>query len=337
MLLGASNVGATPIHIMQLHGRHNFSLGFKKIAAQWGGSNAGQCCGPAGIRAARVTGGHMPKSIPRRLRATWHGILGATAVFVLCGAASVHAEDVKIGGTGAALGTMRLLAEAYVKSHPSTKITVFPSLGSSGGIKAVLSGAIQLGLSSRPLTEAEVKAGAVGIEYGRTPFVFATSMATKTNDLTTQDLVDIYAGKTEQWLDGTKIRLVLRPIGDSDSDLIKNISPAMREATRAAEQRRGMSFTVSDQDTANNIENIPGALGPSTLALLLSEKRHVKVLTFNGIAPDAKSLADGSYPLYKQLLLITSPRTSPAAHAFVAFVRSAAGREILVQTGHWAN
>ena len=111
----------------------------------------------------------------------------------------------------------------------------------------------------------------------------------------------------------------------------------MREATHAAEQRKGMSFAISDQDTANNIEKIPGALGPSTLALLLSEKRHVKVLTFNGIAPAAKSIADGSYPLYKQLLLITGPKTIPAAHEFVAFVRSAAGREILVQTGHWAN
>jgi len=279
----------------------------------------------------------MLKSIPGRLLTTWQGILGATAVLVLWSAASVHAEDIRIGGTGAALGTLQLLAEAYAKSHPNTKITVLPSIGSGGGIKAVLSGAIQIGLSSRPLTEAEVKAGAVGVEYGRTPLVFATSTTTKTGGLTTQNLVDIYAGKTEQWPDGTKIRVVLRPIGDSDSKLIKNISPAMREATRAAEQRKGMSFTVTDQDAANNIEKISGALGPSTLALILSEKRRVKVLTLNDIAPDAKSIADGSYPLYKQLLLITGPKTPFPAHEFVTFVRSAAGREILSQTGHWVN
>jgi phosphate transport system substrate-binding protein len=277
----------------------------------------------------------MLRLIPGRLLATWHGILRATAVLVLCSAASANAEDIRIGGTGAGLGTMRLLAEAYARSHPNTRIAVLPSIGSSGSIKAVLSGAIQIGLSSRPLTEDEVKAGAVGVEYGRTPLVFATSMTTKTGGLTTQNLVDIYAGKTEQWPDGTKIRLLLRPIGDSDSKLIKNMSPAMREATRAAEQRKGMSFTVTDQDTANNIEKVPGALGPSTLALILSEKRQVKVLTLNGIAPDAKSIADGSYPLYKQLLLITGPKTPAPAHEFVTFVRSAAGREILSQAGHW--
>jgi phosphate transport system substrate-binding protein len=279
----------------------------------------------------------MLKPIPGRWLTRWPGILGATAVLAACSAASVHAEDIRIGGTGAALGTMQLLAEAYAKSHPNSKIVVLPSLGSGGGVKAVLSGVLQIGLSARPLTEDEVKAGAVGVEYGRTPLVFATSATTKIGDLTTQNLVDIYSGKAEQWPDGTKIRLVLRPIGDSDSELIKNLSPTMRDATHAAEQRRGMSFAITDQDAATNIEKTPGALGPSTLALILSENRQLKALTLNGIAPSAKSIADGTYPLFKQLLLVTGPKTLPAARDFVTFVRSAAGREILLQTGHWVN
>ena len=279
----------------------------------------------------------MLKPIPGQWHARWPGILGATAVLVVCSAASVHAEDIRIGGTGAALGTMQLLAEAYAKNHPNSRIAVLPSLGSGGGIKAVLSGVLQIGLSARPLTENEVKAGAVGVEYGRTPLVFATSATTKIGDLTTQNLVDIYFGKAEQWPDGAKIRLVLRPIGDSDSELIKNLSPTMRDATHAAEQRRGMSFAITDQDAATNIEKTPGALGPSTLALILSENRQLKALTLNGIAPSAKSIADGTYPLFKQLLLVTGPKTLPAARDFVTFVRSAAGREILLQTGHWVN
>lgn len=277
----------------------------------------------------------MPNSLSSPLRATWRGILKATALLVLGSTVGVHAEEIRIGGTGAALGTMHLLAASYASSHPDTKITVLPSMGSSGGIKAVLSGAIQLGVSTRALSEAEVKAGAVQIEYGRTPLVFATGPANKTVGLTTQDLVDIYSGKTEKWPDGTRIRLVLRPIGDGASESIRTLSPAMREATSAADQRRGMSFAVTDQEAGDNIEKVPGALGPSTLAEILSEKRRIKALKLNGIAPDVKSLADGNYPLYRQLLLVTGPKTPPAAHEFVAFVRSAAGREILLQTGHW--
>jgi phosphate transport system substrate-binding protein len=248
-----------------------------------------------------------------------------------------HAEtlEIKVGGTGAALGTMQLLAQAYTKTQPTARITVLPSMGSGGGIKAVLAGAVQIGVSARPLTEAEIKAGATAVEYGRTPFVFATSAANKATGITTQNLVDFYAGKVDQWPDGSKLRLVLRPIGDSDSETIKSISPAMRDAKSAAEQRKGMVFTVTDQETAAAIEKISGAVGPSTLALLLSEQRPIKPLALDGVMPSPQSLANGSYPLFKDVLLVTGPKTPPEAQAFVAFVKSPAGQEILQKTGHW--
>jgi len=92
---------------------------------------------------------------------------------------------------------------------------------------------------------------------------------------------------------------------------------------------------VTDQDTASSIEKVPGALGPSTLALMLSEERALKALTLDGVVPSAENIANGRYPLFKQLLIVTGPKTPPEAQAFVSFVRSGAGREILAQTGHW--
>lgn len=257
------------------------------------------------------------------------------AFVVLTAVAAVQAQDIKIGGTGAALGTMQLLAQAYAKTRADARITVLPSMGSGGGIKAVLAGAIQLGVSSRPLGESESSAGAVAFEYASTPLVFATATASKVAGLTSQNLVDFYAGKDEAWPDGTKVRLMLRPIGDSDSETIKSLSPSMRAAVSAAEQRKGMAFTVSDQEAATAIEKVPGALGPTTLALLQSEKRALKALALDGVVPNAQTLANGSYPLHKQLLIVTGPKTPPEAHAFAAFVRSAAGRQVLQQTGHW--
>lgn len=257
------------------------------------------------------------------------------AVFALTAGAGAQAQEIRIGGTGSALGTMQVLARAYGETRPAAKITVLPSMGSSGGIKALQAGAIQIAVSSRPLSEAESQAGAVAVEYGRTPFVFATSASNRAAGIKTQDLVDFYAGKVDEWPDGSKLRLVLRPIGDSDGETIKSISPAMRDAKVAAERRQGMVFTVTDQDTARSIETVPGALGPSTLALLLSEKRTLKALALDGVVPSAQTLANGSYPLSKQMLIVTGPKTPPDAQAFVAYVRSAAGRDILQQTGHW--
>lgn len=253
----------------------------------------------------------------------------------LAAGAGAQAQEIKIGGTGSALGTMQVLAKAYSATQPAAKITVLPSTGSSGGIRALQAGAIQIAVSSRPLNDAESKSGIVAVEYGRTPFVFATSTSNPATGIKTRDLVDIYAGKVKQWADGSKLRLVLRPVGDSDSESIKSISPAMGDALAAAEQRQGMLFTVSDQDTAQSIESVAGALGPSTLALLLSEKRALKALALDGVVPSAQTLANGSYRLSKQMLIATGPKTTPEARAFVTFVQSAAGREVLQRTGHW--
>lgn len=259
--------------------------------------------------------------------------MGLLAALTL--ATSAQAEEIKIGGTGAALGTMQQLAQAYTRTHKEASIKVMPSMGSGGGIKAVLAGAIQIGVSSRPLSEAESQAGATAVEYGRTAFVFATAATHAATGITTQNLVDFYAGKVDQWPDGSKVRLILRPIGDSDSETIKAISPAMRDAKSAAEQRKGMVFTVTDQETATAIEKVAGSLGPTTLALLLSEKRPLKALSLDGVVPSAQNIANGSYPLFKQLRIVTGPKTPPEAQAFIGWVLSPAGREILQQTGHW--
>jgi phosphate transport system substrate-binding protein len=244
------------------------------------------------------------------------------------------AQDFRIGGTGGALATMQMLADDYRRIEPEVKITVMPSLGSGGGIKALLAGAIQIAVSSRELKPSETSQGAHGDLLGRTPFVFAVSPAARIDAITVKDLVEIYSGRTMHWPDGTRIHLVLRPVGDSDSDMVKGISPEVRQAKLLAESRRGMLFAVTDQEAAENLEKISGAFGSSTLAQIVTEKRAIKPLRFNGVEPNAETVADGSYPYFKPLFIVTGPKTPAAAQRFAAFMRSAAGRKILAQSGY---
>ncbi len=307
----------------------------------WRASPAPGCFGIAAVvRSNRDTGEKTMHALRLRLSRLCLGlplaqVLAAVALANALAPASARAQEIKIGGTGGALATIQMLADAYRKTHPETKFTVLPSLGSGGGIKAVLAGAIQIAVSARPLETSEASRGASAFEYGRTPFVFAAAASRPGSGLGLKDLADIYAGRTDRWPDGTRIRLVLRPIGDSDSDMIKGMSPALREALGEAEKRKGTAFAVTDQDAADGLEKIQGALGPTTLAQILAEGRALKAFSLDGIEPSVDALADGRYPYHKRLFLVTAAKPPPMAREFVAFVKSATARGILARTGHW--
>jgi phosphate transport system substrate-binding protein len=245
-----------------------------------------------------------------------------------------YAETVKIGGTGFALGVMKILAASFEKQYPEVKIQVFPSLGSSGGIKAVLEGALDIGLSARTLNEAETSRGAIAREISRTPFVFFANSSFNKDGLTFQDLERIYGGQSLFWPDGTRIRLILRPKREIDMNTIRKFSPTMDKAVALSLGREGMKCAITDKENASAIEKAVGGVGAGTLTQILSENRQVKVLSLNGVKPSVEGLVDGSYPWFKSLYLVTTARTSPAVQKFEAFIVSEIGGTILHSYGN---
>jgi phosphate transport system substrate-binding protein len=92
---------------------------------------------------------------------------------------------------------------------------------------------------------------------------------------------------------------------------------------------------MSDQDAADDVERIGGAIGASSLSLLISEKRTLRALKLDGVEPTPANIASGAYRHYKKLFLVTDAQSPAAAQRFVAFIQSPAGRKVLAQTGHW--
>ena len=111
-------------------------------------------------------------------------------------------NKLRIGGTGCAIASMHILGQAFTKTHPDVTVAIVPSLGSGGGIKAMLAGAIDLAISGRDLKPAERAQGAQASEYARTPLVFAVSSRSSVSAITTSKLVKIYSGDSTLWPDG---------------------------------------------------------------------------------------------------------------------------------------
>ncbi len=242
-------------------------------------------------------------------------------------------ETITIGGTGCALGGVRAVATAFEKAHPEIRIKIVPSLGSGGGIRAVLAGSLDLALSARPLTAAERGQGAEAIEYARTPFAFVNAAKAEDVSLSLQQVASIYSGERQRWPDGTPIRLVLRPETDTDTLLLKAMSPAMEKAVQQALKREGMLEAVTDQENADLLAKIRGAFGACTFAQILSEKRPLRPLLLDGVRPNIETLAGGAYPFYKTFYAVTR-RSSPATRRFIEHLKSPEGRTVLKRTGH---
>ncbi|MGQ0710433.1 MAG: substrate-binding domain-containing protein [Rhodoferax sp.] len=244
------------------------------------------------------------------------------------------ADTLRLGGSSSALGSMEVLAAAYRQLHPEVAFVFISDLSSGGGVKALAAEKLDLALSSRPLSASEQSHGLLVSEYGRTPWVFATTPDTPVKNLSLDELAEIYAGRTTVWPDGKPIRLVLFPESDADSEWLRTLSPAM-DAAMSRMRRDGMIVAETDRRVADALERTAHALGNSTLALLLSERRRLKALALNGVAPSPASIADGSYPYYKTFYAVRRQSGTEAAREFVDFVLSRAGAAILRANGHW--
>jgi phosphate transport system substrate-binding protein len=250
------------------------------------------------------------------------------------GSSVVSGATVKVGGSGFALETMRILAGVYQQIYPDEGVVVFPSLGSSGGIRAIAVGALDIALSSRPLKEKEKIHGLQEFAFCKTPFIFVVHPQVDKKSISIEELEKIYSGETQSWPDGSRLRLVLRPRTETDTKVVMGLSPTMEEMVADALGREGMIMGITDQENLDTLTKTPGALGGTTLGQLLSEQRQLNILTLNGLTPSVGALDEGLYPLSKTLYLVTRPDTSPAARQFLDFIASDQGEKILFEYGN---
>ena len=246
-----------------------------------------------------------------------------------------HAQTLRVGGTGAAMGMMNALGEAFAVTHPGVRLEVVPSLGSSGGIAAVRDGALDFSISSRELKPDEVAASLRATHFATSPFGLASSNPAP-GDLKGTEVAAFYADVKSTWPDHTPVRVILRPRGESDSTLLGETFPGMEAAIAAMREHRDVPVAATDQDNVRMAERIDNSLIAASLTQVLMEKPRLQFVSIDGVSPSLENMALGSYPYGKKFLLVVSARHNPTLGRFMDFLRSPEGERLLRQTGNIA-
>ncbi|MEW6333089.1 MAG: substrate-binding domain-containing protein [Thermodesulfobacteriota bacterium] len=249
-----------------------------------------------------------------------------------------------VAGPGSSTAVMQRIADSFQRRRQSdVSFHVIPGIGSTGVIKAVTAGRIDIGLSPRPLTAEERGQGLIETPYGRTPFVFAVQESNPTVSMTLTEIEALYAGLREVWPDGRRVRPILRPVHADASLFLAGISPRLKSAYEKAHSIPGVRISMTDGEAKENIEKTPGAFGTIYASCLVMEPRGIKALAIDGVAPAPTNLADGvnisagryPYAVTMSMVYKRDHRTERVTD-FIRFVFSKDGTKILSESGYMA-
>ncbi len=196
------------------------------------------------------------------------------------------------------------------------------------GFTALVDGKTDLFFSVKPSAEQMKYAQEKGVELvcvpiGREAFVFFVNADNPVDGLTMQQIRDIYAGKITNW---------------------KDVGGANRPINAVTRYPGSGSQTTMDaimKDTPYGRKSVLAVFGASlgySFRYYLSDMvadSGVKMLSVNGVYPDAGRIRDGSYPIIAEFYAIyRSDNTNPHIPEIVDWILSDEGQEIVGKTGY---
>jgi phosphate transport system substrate-binding protein len=248
--------------------------------------------------------------------------------FTLAAAPGSAAETLAVVGTGDGIEVLKAVGAAFTSQNPEIKVTVPPSIHSSGGVRAVAAGDAIVGRIARPLEKEERGLGLRVIPVFLQPTVFFAHRSANVKSLTADQLVGIFSGTVRNWRevggDHVRVRVVRREQVDSSLAVLRNTLPGWKEL-KFNEDRSKLATTT--QEAFDSVEQHEGAIGFGPYSRDLDKR--FTVLRVNGLHP-----TDSNYPSAVTLSLIYRDATATeAARKFIDFVFTEKAQEVVRELG----
>ena len=240
--------------------------------------------------------------------------------------ASGVSGTVKVAGSTSVQPLSEELVAAFEEQYSDVMVNIQGG-GSSSGVEAANSGTANIGASSRDLKDEEKGYGLTETVIARDGIAVVVNPANNLTDLTMEQVKKIFTGEIENW----------NEVGGED----KPITVIVREAgsgTRGAfeeivlgDDAKFIANAIIQNSTGaikKGVTSDPNAVGFISLG---SVDTAVKALKIDGVAISTDAVVDGSYRIARPFLYLTKGETDAATKAFIDFILSEEGQQIVAE------
>ena len=207
-----------------------------------------------------------------------------------------------------------------------TKDSALQYHNTRGAFKGIVDGDIDIAFCARPNDE-QVQYGldkGVGLELtpiGREAFVFLVNKNNPVDNLSMQQLKDIFTGKITNWKD---VGGAYRPIN-------------VVQRNKGSGSQTALEKLIGGEVASNFFGPLGGSIGFSFRFYVeeLTKHGHIKMLSLNDIYPNRENVQNNSYPIVSNFFAVTRKgESNPNVQKVLDFVLSPTGQEIVNETGY---
>ena len=234
-----------------------------------------------------------------------------------------------IAGGTAHIPVIKDAAEKIMGANPKIRISIAAG-GSGVGVQKVGEGLVQIGNTGRPLTKEDIE------KYGLKSFAFAidgvavaVNPKNRVNELTSDQVKDIFAGKITNW----------KEVGGDDAGIhviTRDEASGTREVFWEKLLQKGPVVGRANVVPSNGAMKV--ALSQDPLAIGYLSVGHVdstvKAIKLDGVDPTQENATNGTYKVTRKLYMNTKGEPSPLAKAVIKYILGWVGQEIVKKHGY---
>ena len=246
-----------------------------------------------------------------------------------------NAPSADLSGTISMVGSTSMekfanaLSESFMEKYPNVTVTA-EFVGSGAGIEAVSNGTADIGNSSRNLKDEEKAGGVAENIVAIDGIAVVVDGANTVEDLTKQQLSDIYEGKITNWKDAGGNDAPIVVIGRESGSGTRS---AFEELLKLEDMCKYSNELDSTGAVMAKVASTPGAIGYVSLDVLDDT---VKAVKLEGAEPTEENIKAGSYFLSRPFVMATKGDISEQnelVKALFDYIYSDEGAEIVKSVG----